>query len=102
MREALMERLAIPSRIADIQPRFVASDFPWVEARLGPERMKLAYAWKSLIESGVICAGGSDAPVEPIDPLLGIHAAITRTHPEEDRCYRSEKRRVGEEGWRWG
>lgn len=92
MREALRERLAIPSRIADIQPRFVASDFPWVEERLGTERTKLAYAWKSLIDTGVICAGGSDAPVEPIDPLLGIHAAITRTHPEEGHCYNEKER----------
>ncbi|GGB48648.1 amidohydrolase family protein [Virgibacillus dakarensis] len=77
----LIKRLATPSRIADIQPRFVVGDFPWVEDRLGEERIKLAYAWKTLIESGVICAGGSDAPVEPVDPLLGIHAAVTRKVP---------------------
>ncbi|WP_047983598.1 amidohydrolase [Ornithinibacillus californiensis] len=81
LRQELIPRLAKRSRIADIQPRFVVGDFPWVEERLGPERMQLAYAWKTLMESGVICAGGSDSPVEPVDPLLGIHAAVTRKAP---------------------
>ncbi|WP_087973220.1 amidohydrolase [Oceanobacillus rekensis] len=81
LREDLINRLAKPSRIADIQPRFLASDYPWVEERLGKERMKHAYAWKTMQHAGVICAGGSDSPVEPIDPLLGIHAAVTRKAP---------------------
>lgn len=81
VREALIKRLADTSRIADIQPRFVVGDFPWVEERLGKKRIELAYAWKTLMESGVICAGGSDSPVEPLDPLLGIHAAVTRKTP---------------------
>lgn len=45
--------------------------------------MPYAYAWKTLLDNGVICGGGSDAPVEPINPLLGIHAAITRKAPGE-------------------
>ncbi|WP_042146806.1 amidohydrolase [Paucisalibacillus sp. EB02] len=81
LRKELIPRLAVPSRIADIQPRFVVGDFPWVEERLGPERLPLAYAWKTLINSNVICAGGSDSPVEQMDPLLGIHAAVTRKAP---------------------
>ncbi|GHH98826.1 amidohydrolase [Neobacillus kokaensis] len=81
LRKDLIPRLAVPTRIADIQPRFVVGDFPWVEERLGPERLQLAYAWKTLMESNVICAGGSDSPVEPVDPLLGIHAAVTRKAP---------------------
>ncbi|RKQ30768.1 amidohydrolase [Oceanobacillus halophilus] len=84
LREDLIKRLAHPSRIADIQPRFLASDFPWVQERLGEERIILSYAWKSMQKAGVICAGGSDAPVEPVDPLLGIHAAVTRKIPGED------------------
>ncbi|HAQ06099.1 MAG TPA: amidohydrolase [Bacillus bacterium] len=83
LREELIPRLKNPSRIADIQPRFIASDFPWVQERLGPERIKLSYAWKTLMEAGVICAGGSDSPVEPVDPILGIHAAVTRKKPGE-------------------
>jgi len=84
LREELIRRLADPSRIADIQPRFVPSDFPWVNERLGEKRSKLSYAWKTLQQAGVICAGGSDAPVEPIDPLMGIHAAVTRKTPGEN------------------
>ncbi|SFE43875.1 hypothetical protein SAMN05216238_11622 [Lentibacillus persicus] len=81
--EKLIKRLAGPNRIADIQPRFVASDFPWVHERLGKQRSDFSYAWKTMQHTGIICAGGSDAPVEPIDPLLGIHAAVTRKAPGE-------------------
>lgn len=81
LREDLYKRLAKASRIADIQPRFLASDFPWAQERLGDARIKHSYAWKSMFDAGVICAGGSDSPVEPIDPLLGIHAAVTRKTP---------------------
>jgi hypothetical protein len=77
----LLSRLAKTTRIADIQPRFLASDFPWVSDRLGPERTKRSYAWKTMLEHGVRCAAGSDAPVEPVNPLLGIHAAVTRKTP---------------------
>ena len=83
IRKDLLKRLAVPHRIVDIQPRFLASDFPWVIERIGEERLEYAYAWKKLLEAGVICAGGSDSPVEPIDPLLGIHAAVTRKKPDE-------------------
>lgn len=93
LREDLLDRLKLSSRIADIQPRFLAGDFPWVQDRLGKERMKLGYAWKSLIDHGIVCAGGSDCPVEPVDPLLGIHAAVTRKLPGEthDGYYAEQK-----------
>ena len=81
LRSDLFERLVHSNRIADIQPRFLASDFPWVQDRLGDERIKHSYAWKSMMDAGIICAGGSDSPVEPVDPLLGIHAAVTRKTP---------------------
>jgi predicted amidohydrolase YtcJ len=73
--------LAVPHRIADIQPRFLAGDFPWVMDRVGEERIQYSYIWKTMMERGIICAAGSDTPVEPIDPLLGIHAAVTRKAP---------------------
>ncbi len=79
----LVEQLASLHAIIDIQPRFLASDFPWVQDRLGQDRLPYAYAWKTLIDKGIHCAGGSDAPIEPIEPLLGIHAAVTRTKPGE-------------------
>lgn len=83
VREELLKRLTDPSRIADIQPRFVVSDYPWILERLGEKREKYLYVWKTLLNAGVLCAGGSDAPVEPFDPVLSIHAAMTRRLPSE-------------------
>lgn len=74
-----------PSLILDLQPRFLASDFPWVIERIGVEKMEYCYAWKTLIESGIPCAGGSDAPIEPLNPLMGIHAAVTRTNCDDPK-----------------
>lgn len=65
----------------DAQPRFTVSDFPWVQDRVGPERAKYVTAWRMLKNAGLILSGGSDAPIEPINPLLGIHAAVTRQSP---------------------
>ncbi|WP_322922571.1 amidohydrolase [Paenibacillus campi] len=79
----LVERMTRLPLIADIQPRFVASDFPWVLDRVGAERTDYLYAWNKLMQAGIVCAGGSDAPIEPLDPLLGIHAAVTRRHPQQ-------------------
>lgn len=69
----------------DLQPRFVTSDYPWVLERIAPELHKTSYAWKTLLDAGLLCGGGSDAPIEPIEPLLGLHAAITRSgyQPEQ-------------------
>ncbi|GAE25836.1 exoenzymes regulatory protein AepA in lipid-linked oligosaccharide synthesis cluster [Halalkalibacter wakoensis JCM 9140] len=82
--DTLIERMKKLPVILDLQPRFVASDFPWVMERLGEERIKQSFAWKTLLHHGLHCAGGSDAPIEPVDPLLGIHAAITRKRIGED------------------
>jgi len=65
-----------------IQPHFIVSDF-WVPQRLGPERAGWTYAFKSLIEHGVRLAASSDAPVEPLNPLLGVWAAVNRRFSEE-------------------
>ncbi len=75
-----MRRLNI---IASIQPHFVVSDF-WVVERVGAERARWVYPFKTLLKEGVIAASGSDCPVEPINPLLGIWAAITRKNFEEE------------------
>ncbi|MGM0838125.1 MAG: amidohydrolase [Bacillota bacterium] len=93
LREDLIERAKKLPIILDIQPRFVATDFPWIIERLGEERLKYSYAWKTLLEEGFICAGGSDAPIEPVDPLLGIHAAVTRQapHDPEHTIYQPEQ-----------
>ncbi len=78
-------RLARLGATACIQPAFLPSDSPWLEARLGPERLGAAYPFRSLADAGVPLAGGSDCPVEPPHPLWGIAAARDRAgfRPEQ-------------------
>lgn len=64
--------------IAAMQPTHATSDMYWVGDRLGPERVLYAYAWRSLLDAGAHLALGSDFPVEQVNPMLGIHAAVTR------------------------
>ena len=71
-------RLAQLGVIASMQPVHQTSDRTMAEARLGPARLKGAYAWKSLLTSGARLAFGSDTPVESPDPFAGLAAAITR------------------------
>lgn len=61
-----------------MQPTHCTSDMYWAEARVGATRVRGAYAWRSLLDTGVIIPGGSDFPVESPNPLLGIYAAVTR------------------------
>lgn len=64
--------------IASMQPIHCTSDMYWAEQRLGSKRAEFAYAWRKIIDSGLIIAAGSDSPVESPNPLLGIFSAITR------------------------
>ncbi len=64
--------------IASMQPTHATSDMPWVEERLGRERVAGAYAWRSLRDAGAPLAFGSDYPVESPDPRAGLYAAVTR------------------------
>ena len=64
--------------LPSMQPTHATSDMDWAEARLGPVRIKGAYAWRSILNTGVHIIGGSDFPVEFVNPLFGIYAAITR------------------------
>lgn len=68
--------------IASMQPVHQTSDRVMAEARLGPERLAGAYAWKSLKDAGARLAFGSDAPVEAADPWAGLAAAISREGPD--------------------
>jgi predicted amidohydrolase YtcJ len=61
-----------------MQASHCTSDMPWAIQRLGPERIKGAYAWRSLLREGSIIPGGSDFPVESPNPLWGFYAAVTR------------------------
>ncbi|MFQ3542492.1 amidohydrolase [Halobacillus rhizosphaerae] len=92
LRPELIQRLTTMDVILDIQPTFVASDFPWVMDRLGNVRLKTSYSWKTLLDAGIICAGGSDAPIEEINPLLGIRAAVDRRATYDNEVYQTEER----------
>jgi hypothetical protein len=73
-----LPRLVETRAIASMQPTHATSDMPWAEQRVGAERIKGAYAWRTVLDQGVPLAAGSDFPVEEVSPLLGIHAAVTR------------------------
>jgi len=83
-------RLAQLGIVASMQPIHATSDMEMADRYWGP-RAELAYAWREQHESGAILAFGSDAPVEPPHPLLGIHAAITRQRQDGS---------PGAQGWR--
>ena len=78
LREEDIQRMAQLGIIASVQPAHIIDDGGWAERRIGPERCRLTYAFRSLAAAGVRLAGGSDWPVAPLDPLLGIQAAVTR------------------------
>jgi predicted amidohydrolase YtcJ len=80
--------------IAAMQGIHMASDISWAIDRLGPERIaEGAYVWRKLLDSGAVVANGTDAPVEPIDPIANFYASVTRktregrlfawSHPEQ-------------------
>ena len=71
-------RFAKQGVIASMQPTHATSDLPWAGERVGEERLRGAYAWQRLLESGARVACGSDFPVESDKPLLGFYAAVTR------------------------
>lgn len=65
--------------VASMQGIHAVSDGPWVPQRLGEQRARQrAYVWRSLLDAGARICNGSDAPVEPIDPIASLHASITR------------------------
>lgn len=88
-----LSRFASLRVVASMQPIHQPSDWRMAEARLGPDRLAGAYAWRSLEKAGVRLAFGSDVPVESANPFPGIAASISRTdaagqpfggwHPEE-------------------
>jgi hypothetical protein len=68
--------------IASMQPTHCTSDMGWAEKRVGPERVKGAYAWRSLLKTGAHLPLSSDFPGETLNPFYGIYAAITRQDPD--------------------
>ncbi|KAK0537269.1 hypothetical protein OC834_000841 [Tilletia horrida] len=78
MRRADIPRFAELGVVASMQPTHCTSDMGYVETRIGHERAKGAYAWKSLLDANGALAFGSDFPVELANPFHGIYSAITR------------------------
>lgn len=78
--EELLQRMKNCKVLVSVQPCVVDSEFRvWSAAeRLGPERVQWLYPIKTLISEGIKVSGGSDCPMEPLNPLLGIKAAVTR------------------------
>jgi predicted amidohydrolase YtcJ len=67
--------------IPSMQPTHATSDMAWAEKRVGPVRIKGAYAWRSVLKTGVHLPLSSDFPGETLNPFYGIYAAITRQDP---------------------
>jgi predicted amidohydrolase YtcJ len=87
--ESDIPRFAQLGVIASMQPTHCITDKRFAEKRIGTERSRWAYAWKSLADSGAQIAFGTDYSVEPLNPMEGLYAAVTR------------KDRKGEEGDGW-
>ena len=74
----LIERMKKLPIIIDIQPKFIARNLHWTEDRVGRERLKYAFSWKTLLNNGFMLTAGSDIPVDSYDPMLGIYAIVNR------------------------
>jgi predicted amidohydrolase YtcJ len=85
----LIKRFADAGVIASMQPYHAEDDGRWMEGKIGPDRVKWAYAFRALLDAGVTVTFGSDWTVAPLDPLLGVYAAVTRqvSVAEALRCY---------------
>lgn len=71
-------RFATLGVIPSMQASHQTSDMRWAETRVGPERIKGAYAWRSFLSTGVVIPNGSDFPVEEVNPLISFHSAVSR------------------------
>jgi hypothetical protein len=76
--ESILSRTKALGVGVDAQPRFVSLNGRRVEEFLGDKRAAMTYAWKTIQEWGIPLAGGSDSPVDRLEPLLGIHNAVNR------------------------
>jgi predicted amidohydrolase YtcJ len=74
----LIERFARSAVIASMQPYHAIDDGRWAETKIGRERARSTYAFRSLIDAGAMVTFGSDWTVAPLNPILGIDAAVTR------------------------
>ena len=86
------DRFARLGVIASMQPSHLLTDMAWAEARLGPERVKRAYAWRSFLNHNVVLAFGTDYPVEFISPFRGLYAAVTRQNEAGTQTFQPSER----------
>ncbi|EDQ87201.1 uncharacterized protein MONBRDRAFT_27363 [Monosiga brevicollis MX1] len=91
---SILPRMHKLQTIANIQPSFVVTDAAWLHKRLDERLLEVCYAWRTLLQRGIPCAGGSDAPVETINPLQGMHDAIFRDKPagSTEMCFLPQER----------
>lgn len=80
--DAQLDRMKRLRLGAAIQPCFVPSDRTMALERLGQKRAESSYRWRTMMRKGIVLSSGSDAPIETLRPLQGIHAAVTRTAPD--------------------
>jgi predicted amidohydrolase YtcJ len=78
--------------IASMQPSHLLTDMKWATDRLGPERIKYAYAWKSFLDHHVVLAFGTDYPVEFINPFRGLYSAITRQNEAGTQTFQPQEK----------
>jgi len=78
LREDVLKDAASNNIIMCCQPAFINSEYTWLEKRIGPKRLKYTYPFRSIIDSGCILAGASDAPIESVSVLDAIQACVTR------------------------
>jgi predicted amidohydrolase YtcJ len=86
------DRFAKLGVIASMQPSHLLTDMKWAGARLGPERVKYAYAWRSMLDHGVTLAFGTDYPVEPITPFRGVYSAVTRMNEAGTQTFQPQEK----------
>jgi hypothetical protein len=102
-----LPRFASFDVIASMQPSHLLDDQRWATDRIGPERLKGAYAWQTMEKNGVHLAFGTDFPVESVNPLRGIYSCVTRELPgggPEGGWYPEEKLKMNEclRDYTWG
>ena len=78
LRPADIARFGRLGLVAAVQPYHLIDDGRWAEGKIGPERARTTYAFRSLQQAGATLAFGSDWTVAPLSPILGIYAAVTR------------------------
>ena len=78
--------------IASMQPSHLLTDMNWAAARLGPDRAKYSYAWKSFLDHHVTLAFGTDYPVESINPFRGLYSAVTRMNEAGTQTYQPQEK----------